>query len=62
MKTCLWCANPCPDYFNSIAPKCNELLGQDACQLRQYMAEMCDSYKPAEQQFETYSNGEPYYG
>lgn len=38
--------NPCNYYFNIVAKKCHELFKQDASQLRQTTAEMCNDYKP----------------
>lgn len=44
MKTCLWCANPCEEYYKVIAPKANEMGVQDAESFRIQTAYGCEKY------------------
>lgn len=61
-RTCLWCdkGQKCEYYHKVIAKEASKLLGQDATQLRQYIASVCPDYIQEAQRFSTYSNGEPY--
>ena len=45
VKSCIFCANVCDYYFFQMAPQCNELLGEEASNLRQATAWGCEKYK-----------------
>ena len=44
IKTCLWCTKSCEYYHKFVQPKCNELLGNEASNLRQATAWGCENY------------------
>jgi len=44
-KSCIWCANPCDQYFDDIAPACAKLLSSEQIELRQMTASTCAGYK-----------------
>ncbi len=48
IKTCLWCTVDCEIYFKHISKQANEMLGEDASNLRQITAWNCEQYTTEE--------------